>query len=226
MPDHSSSTVNRDLLVSRGWCQGSILPSSIENHTQKLTEIRRDEHDFFFILSQDCNVLSDSYEKEPFVEVLCAHSVPSPNKMMLNGRNPREYHFSLSDEEPCRHYRILASERECLNRRDLESASPSGTIPKSDIKQIAIWMALRYTRESFPDELNRRFQQLKKKNRDALKNIRKLLEDSSVTDTILDFYLDTQDEELTENKKYDLTIHVEIKPEIYQDIEKGHKSLN
>ncbi len=223
MTDSADNMINREKLLCLGWRQGAILPKNMETPDSRLATIRKNDHDFFIVLSQDCNILLENYNKEPFIEVLCAHDIPTQDKMLINGRNPREYQFSLPDAETYRCYSILAIERVCIDRRYLETASPSDFLPSSLMGNIAQWMALRYTRSPLPDELNRRLGQIQIKRKNSLRIIRKYLKESEATDDILDFYLDFDDVELPADKNYKLLFKVEIKDDANQNNTKLNK---
>ncbi|MDD3586349.1 MAG: hypothetical protein PHQ75_04140 [Thermoguttaceae bacterium] len=222
MNENTSNAIDRKILLSFGWSQGAIFPD-IPQEGVNLPECN--SNDFMFVISQDCDVLNYSLVKEPFVEVLCARNISDVNQMCINGRNTREYHFSftrvIGTEELS--YQILVKERAFLNRRYLEKVKSTECLRRGIIQNIARWMGLRYTREAFPDELNYRLNEIRKKNKAAPRFIHSILKKNEFTDDILDLYVAFQDEELPKDRDYELVITIEITPKTNESRERRVK---
>ncbi|MGA9564601.1 MAG: hypothetical protein WBS19_03670 [Candidatus Korobacteraceae bacterium] len=118
------------------------MPSSIGADTKLL------------IISHDCDLVSASYELEPFFEFLAMRpqTAEARDGRLFNKKNPRRLQFEAEHLGKLRLYEVNVHERYRVDRKVLESGSPDITIKikESDVRMIAKWMGRRYDRPSLP----------------------------------------------------------------------------
>lgn len=150
------------------------------------------------VVSHDCDVTNDSFEKEPRVEVLVA-GVATPMPLRLQGRDPRR--LQLRMDGPAGEFVLEASAhaRFFIDRQALLGHSPRMDMRLGDqnTQLLSEWLAKRYARSAFPDELNRRL-------RPALEDVKQLFRKHG--DAISELFLTTVDEELSEGEPYGVLV--------------------
>jgi hypothetical protein len=166
------------------------------------------------VLSHDCDLVSESYEAEPYVELLVAvpKEAKDRNGVLFNGRNPRKLQFLALENGGERLYEIDIHEKYRVERQILEKGSKDASIiiPKSDVATIANWASRRYRRPSVPTAFRERISNtilskiLKKMKRDG--------EDISVV--LLAF---NTVEELADDKPYRVILWVAVDPEVCEN---------
>jgi hypothetical protein len=76
-------------IKDRGWRQGSVLPTELAHRVAVSRFPDWGADDRAIIISQDCDIVHDSYEVEPFVELIRAKHSSVENGLTRHGRNPR-----------------------------------------------------------------------------------------------------------------------------------------
>jgi hypothetical protein len=151
-----------------GWRQGSVLQNDLGERLAKLRFSDWGAQHRAVVLSQDCDVVSSSYELEPTVELIRATITTDADNAIRHGRNPRHLqieHPSGSKLDFSIHDRWTAS------RSELESSAPRGelSIQEGALRVLVEWVAKRYTRAAFPDAFNERAQGANRKIQKELK---------------------------------------------------------
>ena len=108
------------------------------------------------LATYDCAVVSDSFDDEPWVQILIALPVEY-NKQFANGRNSRRIHFYADLNGDSKAYEVNAKsicqiERELLldlNREEGVSLSPENIF---DLKN---WLSERFRQDAWPDAFNK-----------------------------------------------------------------------
>lgn len=157
------------LIKTRGWRQGSVLPQDllkilIRDQRSALPYRSANEINLKsglgIVISQDCDVVSPDYEKEPYVEILVSKLVP--NLAQLNeyryGRGPRRLIFDVQVYEDIHTYEASIHDRIRIPRQYLASHAPDSSrkIAPDQKRIIILWLVKRYSRIAFPDEFNER----------------------------------------------------------------------
>lgn len=156
-------------IKTNGWRQGSVLQNDLAERLAKprFPDWRGAQHRAV-VLSQDCDVVSGSYELEPTVELIRATVTSDPDKAIRHGRNPRR----LQIEDPAGALLDFSiHDRWTVPRSELESSAPSGepSVEGDSLHILAEWVAKRYTRAAFPDAFNDRTRSANKKIHQELK---------------------------------------------------------
>jgi len=145
---------NRELLIKQGWRQGLVLPTS---DTQLTENARREigENDRLLIVSQTCDLIHESFDREPYFEVLCLHPLDKePEGGYRGGKNSRRIEFSLElVQGNASDWYALPYERHLVDRNLLiEKATPCTSIEDGQtLEMILRWLSRRYTRTAFPE---------------------------------------------------------------------------
>ena len=133
---------------ANNWKQGSIL---------HITDGNRDSipEGSYIIISQDCDVLHQSFEDEPHVEAILFCLIEKYDGNLTHGKNPRKIHFQLNDNQ---HYECLIKNRIPIDREFLTkfSACDKLSLPQKALDNLINWLTKRYDRDAFPDEFNKR----------------------------------------------------------------------
>lgn len=155
------------------------------------------ESDLLIVVTHDCNLVNDSFENEPEIEVVLARSVSTKNASLFWGKNPRKFQFELQSEQFL--YEICVHDRVFLPRNLLLNHSPDleRVLEASLRKQICLWVSKRYFRAAFPDSFNKITEKLKKKLAEKLKKKGK---------EITAIYIAGADEEVQDNGTYEIIV--------------------
>ncbi len=143
---------NREHLIEAGWKQGNLLvPDDSLFKENALYEIPEDAR--LLIVSQKCDLIHESFESEPFFEVLCLHPLnQEPNGGYLGGKNSRRIEFSLNTPgDDITHWFALPYKRHLINRELLLERQPESSLQDKPMKMILAWLSRRYTRVAFPE---------------------------------------------------------------------------
>jgi hypothetical protein len=176
-PTEGTKSVRAQLL-DRGWRQGSVLPAEPTlREALVLDPFARNnclpDGSFWLIISsQDCNVIAESFEVEPTVEVVLALPIERARSDYQYGRHPRELHVQLETREGAQAISLHVRDRGQIERRHLLTCSPDSAVALSGsgVRQIAGLFAGRYDRAAFPDAFETRFDRAKRSIRRALEN--------------------------------------------------------
>lgn len=198
-----------------GWRQGSLVMAKDHAHFQEhLRGTSLPEGGRIVIVSQDCDLVHDSYADEPIMEIVIATFVlDQPDGNFTHSKNPRRVHIPVDDEEKI-WLHCDAADRFFAPRRILENISPDEEIAVTGdaLVILARWLANRYKRTALPDEFNERL-------RPKLKQCRNLLKKHAID--LVGLYLNLSDwHELDEDITYKMELYGVLKKDCYQDTSK------
>ncbi len=212
----SSSENDAQKIRNNGWKQFSIL----DNQRGVIQEIPKNN---YILVSQDCDIVQGSFEKEKNVEIIQAIEVQKPDKGKTNLKNFRTPHIPFKDNGTDKHFEIDMGARFFIERKLLAEVEPTSGIifDKKTQKTIVELLKARYERTALPDAFNIRFPH---------KTIKKILENHS-HDTYGLFIDVHTEEELQEDVKYNIRLimlvieredaHEELLESIVQEINDG-----
>lgn len=160
---------NRKRLIELGWKQG-ILLSAADVALRRGAHYKIDDTDRLLIVSQTCDLVQGSFEREPYFEVLCIHPLGhSPSGECQGGKNSRRIEFSLGSADQLSHWYAQPFERHVLSRESLvDGRTPGDAIDDDNVLTMILhWLSRRYTRTAFPetfvDRLNAKKKEIAKK---------------------------------------------------------------
>ena len=144
---------NREHLIKSGWKQGILLiPNDERLKKNAHYEIPDDAR--LLIVSQTCDLVQGSFEREPYFEALCLHPLnQEPNGGYLGGKNSRRIEFSLDiAKDGIIHWYALPYERHLIERELLLDRQPDSFLhDEQTLKMILRWLSRRYTRIAYPE---------------------------------------------------------------------------
>lgn len=150
-------------LSALGWQQGSKLPAALVSQvvwSAGAAVPDTDQEVAVFVVSQDCDVLHDSIEHEPLVEVMAA-TVIAPADVRdryKHVRHPRMLHLPVKRKSKTVGLALRVLDRGVLPRSELAKTGPCGEIRLDErtTRRLAVFVARRYIRTARPDELDKR----------------------------------------------------------------------
>jgi hypothetical protein len=173
------------------------------------------------VLSHDCDLVNESYEAEPYVELVVA--VPKETKdrngVLFNGRNPRKLQFLAQENGEERLYEIDIHAKYRVDRRILEKGSKDAsiTVRERDVATIAKWASRRYSRPSLPSAFMDRISPVKDKI------LRKMKRDGE--DIVYMFLAFTTVEELADDKPYRVFLWIVVDPSVCENDEQEQRAI-
>ncbi len=144
---------SREHLIELGWKQGVLLAPDDDRFKENAHYGVPDDV-YFLIVSQTCDLVQGSFEREPYFEVLCLHPLnQEPDGGCLGGKNSRRIEFSLDVAgSSISHWCALPHERHLINRELLLELQPVRFVDdEQTLKMILRWLSRRYTRIAFPE---------------------------------------------------------------------------
>jgi hypothetical protein len=151
-----------------GWRQGSVVSDDLFQHLSNqdvFPKATSSSPKILIVVSQDCDVCNDSYEKEPWVEFLLAVQVEQEKRSFFNGKHPRQIQFEIAVGETKKFFEASVHDRFRAERGLLAVYSPrkDWALSPPTTRDIKHWLARRYVREGFPNEFEKRVSGLKSK---------------------------------------------------------------
>lgn len=230
MASHDDS--NASAVFENGWRQGAVLSRDLvlqlmsQNQIMPIfgrqgcegSSVAIDANDdLLMVISQDCDLVQSSWEKEPFAELLRIRIAGNGNLPLPWGQNPREIQF---DDPPQEHkptkYVSTVHERYSISRRFLANAQPDTTrvISEENVKRLCLWVSRRYVRAAFPNNFNARI----KRKMDELAKKQSFLDTNR--DLLTAVYMRVPDNECAVDETYEIFVWGTMKIDDYQDASK------
>lgn len=151
------------------WKQGLLL-SAADVALRQGAHYTVNDQDRLLIISQTCDLVQGSFDREPYFEVLCIHPLEhSPSGDFQGGKNSRRIEFSLGSADQISHWYALPFERHVLPRELLvDGRTPGDAIDDENVLTMILhWLSRRYTRTAFPetfvDRVNTKKKEIAKK---------------------------------------------------------------
>jgi len=200
-------------IVQHGWRQGAVLlPESAPDTNAFEPSLKNiNAKSILIVITQDCDIVQPDFEKEPYVEILLASPVSgATNGNCLYGKNPRLIQFHVGE----RCFEASCHDRARMDRRILATCSPCEIhcVDEDHILMLRQWLAKRYTRPAFPDQLNRRVNA-----KPYGPAIRKILEQRGHLFQQIFLSCTPRDEELLDGTPYQLAIWPTMSLEDHED---------
>ena len=151
---------------ANGWRQGALV--RVEDH-RTLPQSIRDEMTArarVLVVSQDCDLVHESYESEPKIEVILATAIErKQDGNLTHGKNPRQLQVPFDDNNAEVWFQCNAADRYFIKRDLLETITPADelSLTKRGGDVLVRWLVNRYQRAAFPDEFNRRLAPIQKR---------------------------------------------------------------
>ena len=137
-------------LLKSGWRQGTVVPHDLLPDGTLPESVTASGK--LIVLSHDCDLVNESYEAEPYVELLVAvpKELKDRNGVLFNGKNPRKLQFLAQENGEQRLYEIDVHAKYRVERKILEKGENDASIIilERDVATIAKWASRRYRRPS------------------------------------------------------------------------------
>ena len=191
--------------------QCDIFDHSVLNFLQNLNPVNLDvsyrENLFCTVITQDCDIVHQKQEEEPFVEFIIGDL--TQDKSCKNGKNPRKLHIENGEElfEFNIHNRFFVKKK-LLTGFDFPDVLYRLTDDNKKI--LKKWLGNRYIRAAFPDNFNKRLFNTK---------INKFIE-KSISAKVSHIFFEVEDRELQDNEIYKLNVMVVADTENNEEKEK------
>lgn len=204
------AVLNSQLIESNGWNQGACL--LIDQHKEiYITTLCMQERlpdGLYIVLSQDCDVLNGNIEKESVVELIEATRLPKINTEFLAGKNPRQLHLELIEQNCC--LELLPHKRLFIARSYLEAFQADTLfLTGKSLKLLLNWITKRYKRPGFPDAFNRRI------DSKVIKRIKTILSEKAIN-TLGLFIRLSPEQELSPSETYKILVKMLVTKDIYE----------
>ena len=197
-------------IIKNGWKQGACLlvDASIEIYATTKCMGERLSEGLYFVLSQDCDILNQSLEKEPVIELIKANKILKCDHRSTSGENPRQLHMTLNKGNSCLeflpHNRLFIA-REYLEKRCADQVEIIG----QQLRMLINWITKRYRRHGFPHAFNSRCKPI-------MEDIKQILSNEAKKIRGIFIRLNTGGD-LEADKTYKLIIKMLVPKEFYED---------
>lgn len=177
--------------------QCDVFDNSTLRNLQKLCPVNLNvvisENSFCVVVTQDCDIVHDETEEEPFVEFIIGNT--TEDKSYKNGKNPRKLHLVNNEQtiEFIVHNRFFVKKELLLGFKFSDGLFDLNSDNKKILKK---WLGNRYTRAAFPDEFNNRLRKSK---------ISKLV-DKGFSSKVSHIFFEVEDVELSPDESYELNV--------------------
>jgi hypothetical protein len=153
------------------------------------------------VVTQSCDLVHESYENEPVVEVFLCEDLGiehQPDGNLTAGKSPRSLQVQLQVNGEARWIGLRSSGRALVPRHRLVDIDPDPSVVVTDhaVRTLQRWIVNRTVRAAFPDAFNARTRKAQRRLEERLKK--------GGTD-LLGLYISLKPwEELPENQSYEI----------------------
>jgi len=142
--------------------QGSILPRSVRDRLS-LPDFKDNPDPVLVVVSHDCDLV---HKDEPDVELIAGKCRDELKYGFAKGQSPRTLHLEFEQDGEKKVLELSALNKVFVDKKTLIGVEPDpGAIftEKHVNNTLQAWLAARYKRAAFPDDLNIRMEPIKKK---------------------------------------------------------------
>lgn len=179
------------------------------------------QDEYYMVISHCCDIAADK-AKEPKIEIIKAEILEDnkKNSGFIYGKNPRELHLLCKTREGNVFIKLeqtlkyFIDKKQFLNNYNEEKKY---NLPEPSLKLLASWLASRYQRHAFPEQLTPRLKDLQ----EAIDKVGKKPDEMTGIISLL-INIDPWDKELEDDEPYDVELII-----LYEvDHEDGEKNAN
>ncbi len=190
--------------------QGSILPKAVRDRLGIATP-KDNPNPVLVVVSHDCDLVRP-YEVEPHVELIQGRNTNEQSGGLYNGRNPRRLHLEYKQDGEKKVLELHARNKIPVDKKLLMDVvpDPDAVLGRKGVQILQVWLAARYNRAAFPDDLDSRMEPIKKGLRSA---------DPDAISGIWMMY-DPEDNHLPDEVPYELSVKI-----VYSTLVLGGKAV-
>jgi hypothetical protein len=211
----SSSVTEEDEVMKLR--QGSILSSEVRDRLG-LSAIGDNSDPVIIVISHDCDLVKPS-TVEPSVELIHGVIRNEPKSGYPYGQSPAMLHIEFLHHQEEKFLELCASNKIAVDKVTLINVDPAqdSALTDNGVEILQGWLAARYKRAAFPDDLNNR-----------LKTMRKSLEGVGNSDpsSILGIWLNysPKDNHLDSEVPYEVWIKIVYRSQVYGAKDKAEQA--
>jgi hypothetical protein len=148
----------RDDLIRQGWRQGAFLPREGAEHLRNEFGLPIGDDARCLIITQTCDLVSDSLEWEPHAEILVGYPVVKLDGSLTFGKSTRRLHLPLSVDGVEEYVELRVRDWYRVPRGCLTEFAAAFQFELSDSSLLILrhWAGARYSRAALPDAFNAR----------------------------------------------------------------------
>lgn len=184
------------------WRQGAVLPPEAAV-SLGLVAPEQAGQAVVVVISHDCDLVIDNLEVEPYVEVIVGGRMDKLDGNFTAAKSTRKLHLEIGEAEPHVMVELVAIRKAVLPKEKLADfePDPSLAVTGKNLPALQAWLADRYRRSAFPDELVKRLEPVESVFSKAVKKS---------TSEILGLFIDYDPEEdgLSEDEPYQIVLLV------------------
>ena len=142
--------------------QGSILPKAVRDRLG-IAAPKDNPNPVLVVVSHDCDLVRP-YDVEPDVELIQGRNADELSGDLYNGRNPRKLHLAYEQDGEKKVLELHARNKIPVDKKLLMDVvpDPDVVLGRKGVQILQVWLAARYNRAAFPDDLNHRMEPIKK----------------------------------------------------------------
>jgi hypothetical protein len=194
-----------------GWKQGSLMRTTdlqASDVTWWPHTPTPNSDDRVVVLTQTCDLMHVSSEKEPVAELLLLRPVHKKRESFRRARHPRILQLN-DDQTPTFEWEGVITHRAWMPKEALLKISPCGAVADADLDSLVTWIANRYVRAALPDQFWERLRH--GKNRKAYEDALDACADD-VSDVLVGLMEENQ--ELDPGQPYHVELIVAVPPAV------------
>lgn len=186
---------------------GALIDASLDH-----CDVVCDDRTWLVLLTQDCDLVRGE-DLEPFVELIAAREIESPEPLRQHARGSRDLHVPFRRGESEGWLACSIHDRFRIRKAALlDLAAPcEAWLTEDGARDVRRWVARRYTRQAFPDAFEKRLGSTSGRVKQLLK--------SAGGKLISTIYVQTSSQELSE-EDYEIDVILAVPAEIYADEDK------
>ena len=164
----ASSSHRDDATTKLG--QGSILPRTVLDRLDVLA-LKDIPDPVVVVISHDCDLVR-SCKDEPYVELIPGQIKDEMKGGLANGQSPHTLHFEFVQNGKTRVLELCTLNKVTVNKTVLIDVDPDpdAVLTRKGVETLQGWLASRYKRAAFPDDLDGRMKPIKDKLRSVDKD--------------------------------------------------------
>lgn len=157
--------------VAAGWKRGAFIsltenPALKDELPRKLVAFLEGKKSPHVVpILYDCALIEESFEKEPWAQVVVCWEIDEPDGNFAHAKNPRKLHTSANSGGNLFSLEVTAISFAQVDREVLLQCTPNTTIQwePGRLEQLLDWIAERYRQPTFPDCFNNRLGPVEKR---------------------------------------------------------------
>ena len=109
------------------------------------------------VISHDCDLGNEDLQAEPFVEVVIGSRIAKCSANHTQAKSTRTLHLEIYEHGTLVPFEFLATRKKVIPKERIAGVAPNQDYALQEDRKVTLqnWLASRYRRATFPDNLNR-----------------------------------------------------------------------